>query len=350
MAEMNSRQRWLAVINGEIPDRIPMDYQGTPEATKILMDYLGVPDLPALYSRLHIDAPIGVGPSYIGATLPPGEDMYGCKYLDMDYGSGVYEECIYNPLAQYRTIEEIEEHYRWPSADWFDYSLIPGQLETASSQPTMLGMAGMYTQYTRLRGLEQAFIDFAVDHELVIYCMGKMTDLYYEMARRAFELAGGKIDIATIANDMGSQIDLLYSLETVRKLFLPGIKKLADLAHENGAAVYLHSDGAIRKAIPDLINAGVEILNPVQWRCRGMERAELKRDFGDRLVFHGAVDNQYTLFMGSVEEVAEEVRTNIDVLGAGGGYILAPCHALQAVNPPENVVTMYDTGYKYGVY
>jgi uroporphyrinogen decarboxylase len=160
--------------------------------------------------------------------------------------------------------------------------------------------------------------------------------------------AAGCIDIASIANDMGSQLDLLFSLPTIRKLFLPGIRRLAGLARENGAVVYLHSDGAIRKALPDLIDAGVQIYNPVQWRCKGMDRAGLKRDFGDRLVFHGGVDNQYTLFSGTVEEVREEVRENIAILGAGGGYILAPCHALQTVSPPENVVAMYAAGLEYG--
>jgi len=100
--------------------------------------------------------------------------------------------------------------------------------------------------------------------------------------------------------------------------------------------------------MPDLIEAGVDILNPIQWRCAGMERLGLKRDFGEQLVFHGGVDNQQTLAYGSVEDVREEVRTNIEVLGKDGGYILAPCHALQAVSPPENVVAMYEAGYGYG--
>ena len=92
----------------------------------------------------------------------------------------------------------------------------------------------------------------------------------------------------------------------------------------------------------------MDILNPIQWRCAGMERAALKRDFGERLIFHGGVDNQHTLVYGSVEDVREEVRTNLAVLGKGGGYILAPCHAIQAVSPPENVVAMYEAGYEYG--
>ncbi|GAH64157.1 unnamed protein product, partial [marine sediment metagenome] len=109
-----------------------------------------------------------------------------------------------------------------------------------------------------------------------------------------------------------------------------------------------HSDGAIRKIIPDMIEAGIDILNPIQWRCRGMEREALKRDFGDKVIFYGGVDNQYTLAFGTAREVEKEVLDNISILGRGGGYILAPCHNIQAVSPPENVAAMYETGYQHG--
>ena len=132
------------------------------------------------------------------------------------------------------------------------------------------------------------------------------------------------------------------------KTVADAMKRMMELVHQAGAYVFHHSDGAIRKIIPDLIEAGIDVLNPIQWRSEGMDRAELKRDFGDLVVFHGAVDNQRTLAFGSVEEVQEEVRYNIQVLGQGGGYILAPCHNIQAVSPPENVVAMYDTGYEVG--
>ena len=109
-----------------------------------------------------------------------------------------------------------------------------------------------------------------------------------------------------------------------------------------------HSDGAVRRIIPDLISIGTDILNPVQWRCKGMEREGLKSDFGDRLIFHGAVDNQQTLPFGSSEDVRQEVRDNYCILGAGGGYILAPCHNLQPITPIENILAMYETGYAEG--
>ena len=126
------------------------------------------------------------------------------------------------------------------------------------------------------------------------------------------------------------------------------MKRMMDLVHQAGAFVFHHSDGAVRPIIPLMIEAGIDVLNPVQWRCSGMAREGLKRDFGDKLVFHAAVDNQYTLAFGTVEEVRQEVIDNIRILGAGGGYILGPCHNIQAVSPPENIVAMYETGYEYG--
>lgn len=348
MRTMTSRERWLAVLNRQEPDRVPMDYWGTPEATQKLLDYLTVPDEAGMESALHIDPPADVGPTYVGPPVASDADMYGCRFREVDYGTGAYRECVYHPLAQFATVEEIEETYVWPSADWFDYSTIPEQVEFHDGRLIQLAMASIYTKFTCLRGMEQAFVDFALHQDIVLHCMDRLYTMHYEKARRAFDVAGGQIDIATVANDLGSQLDLLCSPGTVRKLFVPGIQRLAHLAHANGAFVFLHSDGAIRKAIPDLIEAGVDILNPIQWRCAGMAREGLKRDFGDRLILHGGVDNQQTLAYGSVDDVREEVRYNLDVLGKGGGYILAPCHAIQAVSPPENIVAMYETGYTHG--
>ncbi|MBU4203357.1 MAG: uroporphyrinogen decarboxylase family protein [Acidobacteria bacterium] len=94
---------------------------------------------------------------------------------------------------------------------------------------------------------------------------------------------------------------------------------------------------------PDMVEAGIDLLNPIQWRCQGLDRRELKKTFGDQIVFHGAMDNQETLPFGTVTDVEREVRENLDILGKDGGYILAPCHNIQPLTPVENVVAMYRT-------
>jgi uroporphyrinogen decarboxylase len=147
---------------------------------------------------------------------------------------------------------------------------------------------------------------------------------------------------------MGSENDLMISPEHIRRYLIPRMKRMIGLIHQAGVYVFHHNDGSIRKILPDMIDAGIDILNPIQWRCKNMEREGLKLDLGDKLIFHGGVDNQYTLPFGSVREVKQEVTDNIRILGEGGGYILGPCHNIQAVSPPENIVAMYKTGYENG--
>jgi len=345
---MTPRERWLAVLKREKPDRIPMDYWATAEATAKLMQHLNCNSQEELFDRLHIDRPLVVGGRYVGPPPPEGADVFGIRSRQVQYATGVYSETIYNPLAQYNTVEEIEANYTWPSPDWWDYSHIPEQIKGHEDRPIQGGGSEPFLTYCQLRGLEQGFMDLALNPEIVHYCLDKLFDLAYENTVRIYEQIPGKVMISYVAEDLGSQEGLLMSLEHIREFLLPRMKRMMDLVHSAGAYVFHHSDGAVRPVIPYMIEIGIDVLNPVQWRCKGMEREGLKRDFGDKIVFHGAVDNQYTLPFGTVEEVRQEVIDNIRILGEGGGYILAPCHNIQAVGPPENVVAMYETGYQYG--
>ncbi len=193
-------------------------------------------------------------------------------------------------------------------------------------------------------------MDLILYPEIVHYCLDKLFDLCYINTMRIFEQIPGKVMLTYVAEDMGSQESLLFSPDHIREYLLPRMRRIVELSHEAGAYVFHHNDGAIREIIPDLIDLGIDILNPIQWRCRGMDREALKADFGDKLVFHGGVDNQHTLVFSSPEDVRREVKENIRILGAGGGYILAPCHNIQAVSPPENIVAMYEAGFEYGQY
>ncbi len=345
---MTPRERWLAVLRREKPDRVPMDYWATGEANEKLMKYLGCADQRELYQRLHIDRPVGVGPRYVGPPPPPGEDIWGMRHRQIQYETGVYTECVHHPLARFQSVEEIEANYRWPQPDWWDYSQIPEQIRGWEEYPIQGGGSEPFLHYCQLRGLEQGMMDLALNPEMVHYALGKLFDLAYENTRRIYEQIPGKVLFSYVAEDMGSQESLLFSVKQIREFLLPGMKRMIDLAHEAGVYVFHHSDGAIRPILPTMIEAGIDVLNPIQWRCKGMEREGLKRDFGDQVIFHGGMDNQYTLARGTVEEVRQEVEDNLRILGAGGGYILAPCHNIQAVSPPENIVAMYETGYELG--
>lgn len=347
---MTPRERWLAVLNHELPDRVPMDYWATSEATAKLLRCLGCQTLDQACERLHIDVLLGVGARYTGPPIPQGESLHGCRFRDVDYGTGVYRECVYNPLAGYDSVEEIEADYVWPSPDCYDYSVIPAQIEGREDRPIRGGGSEPFLVYKELRGQEQAFMDLVLNPEIVHYCLDRLFDFCYENTRRIYEQIPGKVMITYVAEDLGAQEGLLMSAAHIREFLLPRMKRMMDLTHEAGAYVFHHSDGAVLDIVPDMVEAGIDVLNPIQWRCKGMDRRLLKDRFGQEVAFHGAVDNQQTLAFGSVEEVRQEVAENIRILGEGGGYILAPCHNIQAVSPPENVVAMYEAGYELGRY
>ncbi len=345
---MTSLERWQAVLNRETPDRVPMDWWSTGEVEQKIKAYLGCETMDSVCERLHIDRPLTVGPAYVGPPTPDNTNPFGIRRQRIAYEGGDYNEVVHHPLAEFGTVEEIEDSYTWPSPDWWDYSSIPDQVKGNEHRPIRGGGSEPFLTYKHLRGQEQAFIDLVLNPELVHYCLDRLYELCYVNTERIYEQIPGRVLITYVAEDLGAQEGLMYSPDQIRTFFLPRMKRMIDLAHQAGAFVFHHSDGAIRDILPDLIDAGIDVLNPIQWRCKGMDREGLKRDFGDRVVFHGGVDNQYTLAFGSIEEVQQEVRDNLRILGAGGGYILAPCHNIQPVSPPENIVAMYETGYEAG--
>lgn len=345
---MTSRERWLAVLKREKPDRIPMEYWGTGEATEKLLRHLGC-NFEEMLARLHIDNPVVAGGRYAGPPVPEHYDVFGIEYRLVDYGTGAYNERVGAPLAGYSSVDEIEANYAWPDPDWWDYSHLPEDMKGKEDRPIRGGGSEPFLTYKALRGEEQAFVDLIENPEIVHYCLDKLFEICYQNTLRIFESIPGQVVITYVAEDLGGQTALMYSPAQIRDFLIPRMKRMADLTKQHGSHVFHHTDGAARDIIPDLIDGvGIEVLNPVQWRCPGMEREGLKRDFGDRLIFHGAVDNQYTIPFGTAEEVRREVQDNIRILGEGGGYILAPCHNIQSVGPPENVVALFEAGYEYG--
>jgi len=345
---MTPRERWLAVLRREKPDRVPMDYWGTDETSAILRRHLGCRTIDQALAKLHVDYVIKLKPEYRGPRLPRRTDVFGCRFREMGYGTGTYNECVHSPLAGFSSVEEIECRYRWPDPAWWDYSGIRGQIRGREMYPIRGGGSEPFLTYKYLRGQEQAFIDLIEHPDIVHYGLGKLFDLAYENTVRIYEQVPGKVLLTYVAEDMGGQNDLMISPAHVRQFLLPGMKRIIDLAHGAGVYVFHHNDGNVRRIVPDMVGAGIDLLNPIQWWNTGLDRSELKREFGDRLVFHGAMDNQNTLPFGTPADVRREVRENLDILGRGGGYILAPCHNIQSITPVENIIAMYEAGYEMG--
>jgi uroporphyrinogen decarboxylase len=303
--DMTPKERWLAVLQRETPDRLPMDYWGTWEASQKVISFLGVVDCWQMYERLHIDPVLSVSQIYVGPQLRKGYDFYGRGFQPIDYGIGFYDEVVDYPPEGFHTIAELESNYTWPTPDWFDYSLIPGHLKGKEHYPVRGGGSEPFYEYTLLRGQELTYLDIIDNPEFLHYCLAKLVDLNYEISCRIFEQIPGQVTFTYVAEDLDSLENLLFSPITTREFFVPGMRRIIELAHQAGVYVFHHNDGAIRRFIPDLVGIGIDILNPIQWRWNGMDRGGLKQDFGDDIIFHGGMDNQYTLAFGTVEDVRQ---------------------------------------------
>ncbi len=211
----------------------------------------------------------------------PNADLWGVR-REGQYGTGAYDEAVSHPLANMQT-EEIHA-YAWPIPDAHDWENFKQQVQKISGRRAVAcGGYEPYLLYCSMRGMEQAMMDLMDDEEIADAILGHIFDYHYRVNARMFEIGKGKIDLPTIAEDLGMQNDLLMSLDRIRRFILPNQKNMADLARSFGIHIFYHTDGAARKVIPDLIDVtGIEVLNPIQWRCPGMEREGLVRDFGAR--------------------------------------------------------------------
>lgn len=349
---MNSRERILAAINHAPLDRIPTDIWATGEVMAKLKAHFG--ETADIRAMLRIDGFGGVGPKYVGPPLPPmppGESCneWGMKHKAVNYGTGVYMEQYFHPLADARTIDDLDR-YQWPRADWYDFSAVAEQ--ACAQHPHKAIQAGYmapFYYHNLTRGLELSLMDPFDDPAFTNALLDRICSFFYEYHYRLFESAKGMIDVAQVTDDLGSQTGPLIGLDIFRTFYKPRMQRFIDLCHSFNIKVFHHDDGSCRPFLPDLVTMGIDILNPIQHNCPGMDMLELKHEFGRKLCFHGAIDNQQILPFGTPQQVRKEVRDAIDAMASDDtGYILAPCHNIQAVSPVENIIAMYDEAWNYG--
>ncbi|MCM8829780.1 MAG: hypothetical protein NC824_02115 [Candidatus Omnitrophica bacterium] len=346
---MSGKERVLKTISHKKIDRVPVDFWATKDVERKLMAYFNLDDRDSLLERLGVDIRY-VFPEYKGPKLrsfPDGskEDIWKVRRKPVKAGIAIYNEVCYYPLADANSIEDIEK-FEWPDPAWFDISGIEDICKKYEQYAIVLcdertNRTTILHQGIYLCGMEKIMVDLVLNPDFVHALFTKISNFYMELNRRIFEAAKGRIDILLIGDDIGTQDGLLISPDKIREFIIPYLKKYIKLCREYNIKAMFHSCGGIREVIPDLIEAGVDILNPIQVRAKGMVPAELKREFGDRICFHGGVDVQRTLPYGTVEEVKKEVKERIDVLGENGGYILAPTHNFQGDIPVENMLAFY---------
>lgn len=342
-------------MRGERPDRVPCDYWGTGEITDRLKKDLVCGSDRELWEGLGVDKLVQLVPTHPRATestwhLQSFFSVWhiGTRKIPYADGLGYYEEAVEHPLGSAASVRDVER-FDWPDPCEWDVSGLRAQCEEWRDYPLLAGGCEMFYLYCRLRGMEQALEDLISEPAIAEAILERIAAFDLALTRRILDAVGDSLLFSYVAEDLGTQDSLIMSPRLFRKFLKPHMARMIDLVHSYGVKVFHHDDGAMRPLLPELIDIGIDVLNPVQWRCRGMERECLARDFGDRVVFHGAVDNQHTLPYGSAADVRNEVRENIRIFADTRGYIAGPCHNLQANTPTANVVAMYDAVREFGV-
>lgn len=339
---MTSRERVLAALRHEQPDRAPRDFWAEPPTMARLFARVGHRDSDRLLDSLGVDV------RHLEAPAPPEREVarglfqnfWGERYVYRPTPWGPMREDIKGALAGAKSFAELEA-FCWPEPDCLDRSQLKQQCARHEGHALLYGFADIWQRPALVRGWEDMFLDMAERPEWPHFLSRQFTDFYREDYTRAAEITGGRIDLYLVISDLGTQRGPLISTAMFREFVAPYLREMTDLIHSLGGQALYHSCGTIHPFITDLIECGVDVLDPIQPTCQAMQPEGLKREFGDRLSFHGGIDMQDVLPNGTPAEVAAEARRYCEVLGKGGGYILAPAHLFQPDVPPENILAVY---------
>ncbi len=346
---MTGRERVRNSIHRQPSDRMPTSLRCTAEAQQALLDITGTGSKQELYDYLGIDFRwIGlpfIGPENRKQSPLGGEgyDFWGCYNKAITNNFNTYYEITYHPLGEMTTVEEIE-NYDWPDLDWWDYSAIPGIIKNekqTDDTSIMYFAGGAFESPWYMRGLEQFLIDIYDQPEIAEAISRRVSEFYYQRAMRVIEASNGLIDVIGSGGDIGGQTAMMLSPEKWRKHIKPYSAKLITPFKEMGFGTFYHSDGAITPVIDDFIDMGLDILDPIQVGAAGMTPEELFPRFGDRLSFHGAIDEVELLPNADSDEVYEETKRIMGILGANNGYIVSPTHQVQGDTDPDNILAIY---------
>jgi len=377
MANMTHRERILAALNHRQPDRVPLDLGATRSTSIVVQAYerlnrhLGSTELPRIFSKwLNIAHPsqamlqrFDIDTRSLGQGPPD-------NWQDIVFADGSYQDewgvvrsrpagCLYydltkSPFAGEASVADMDRH-PWP--DPHDPGRCRGLKEEARRlrQETDYAIAlnmpgGVVTQAQFLRGFEDWFADLIADPTFYHALLERITDLWIEMAKDELDAAGDCADFCFFGDDVAFQDGPMMSMELYRKMVKPyHARVFSYLKSRSSAKILYHTCGSVAHLIPDLIELGVDALNPIQVSAKGMDTKTLKREFGKDICFWGGIDTQRVLPFGSVQDVQVEVRRRVEDLGPDG-YCVCAVHNLQADVSPENICAMYDTAREVGRY
>ena len=346
---MTPKERIISTLNRQPVDRTPVDLWCTPEILEILREYTSEQDEFAVYHSLGIDKIVWIFPGYGGRYFDPNDSgeitMWGVPTRMIKAGLATYQEYINPPIANFTDIAQLVDYPMWPDPDKFDYAGAKELAQKARSWnfATIGPWISHFEIYCQMRGMENALIDVIAEPEFIEATLDRIDAIQTVMLERLLVELGDLLDIVFISDDMGMQETMLMSVANWERHFKPRLKRWCDLIHSYGKKVLFHTDGAVRPLLRGLIDCGIDILNPIQHICPGMDLAELKQEYGNDVIFHGGVENQKVLPLGTAYDVAKETKLCLETLGKDGGYICCSCHNIQPGTPVENIIAMIET-------
>ncbi|HBY96106.1 MAG: hypothetical protein M5U01_03795 [Ardenticatenaceae bacterium] len=388
MAGMTSRERALAALNHQEPDRVPIDlgglilfsclHEGAQAKVKEYLGYEGGETvINSFFSRTVrpdkrirdrfqtdffglVSKPPSTWQLEIHTTEEGGEwfyDEWQCKwYCPPD---GHYFDVIEFPLADV-TVADVAR-YKWP--DPYDPARLAGVVELAKDLYentdyclcyTPVWATGVFGISGLLQGWDNHYVNLIANKQVAEAIFDGLTEFHIGQWDTILDAMGDYIQVGVMSDDLGFQDRPMIRLSVFHELVKPRYKRIVDFikSKKTDLKLVFHSDGAIYQFLPEFIDLGIDAVNPIQVSCTGMgDTAKLKRDFGDKLAFWGGgVDTQSTLPRGTAEDVRVEVKRRIGDLAPGGGYIFAAVHNVQYDVPPENIVACYDAAMKFGKY
>jgi len=384
------RERVNQSLNHIKPDRVPVDFLATVEVWKKLIEYLGLENLSppetayfdesweTLLRKYKVDCRIisydqffrppdtffnsGDTPNWwdaLSRSTPNrmfrridknGDffDLWGHHMRVVQIPTGAYEEIVHYPLRN--ASPEDVRNYRWPDPDWWDFDPLQDvidQLEDTVSYHLRYRAGSIFEAAWQLTGMDKFLMDLATDPKVPLMIMDHLTDITVEILERVLKDYGERLDMVYFYDDVATENSLMISRHMWGEFIQPRHLRLIEVARKYEKKVMYHCDGAIYPLIPDLIEMGIDVLNPIQVDAKNMEDWRLKEAFGSQLCFHGGIDNIHILPFGTPDDVEKEVKQRIKVLGTNGGYIMGSTHHIQSNTPRENVDAMYDINLRY---
>jgi len=399
---MNSRERVLKTLNHQIPDKVPIDFGGmrstgiTALAYSELKKYLGLnigeirvydvfqqlADIEKYFLDLFEVDVVDMMNSFVG--IEPGEwkewilkngvkalipsninpEKIDGKYVIRDHTgriamempeNSLYFDAVNPPLENLKSVKDIE-NYSWKYFTDEELKLYERKAKYLFENTNYAIMAGfggnMLEGPQEIRGWINYMTDLALGENFVDELLDKFCDVYLQNLKLFLQAVGKYVQLIQMGDDMGTQAGPILSPDLYRDKIKPRHKKLYSYIRENSNVyVFLHSCGSIYQLIPDLIDAGVQVLNPVQTTAKDMDPIRLKNEFGDKLTFWGGGSETQTILLnGSPDEVDEQVKERMKIFGKGGGYVFCQIHNIQYGVPPKNIIAMFNAAKKYRDY